>query len=180
MFGFKHWLNPLFNAYVHLLSLLPYKWLYKSVTDDIPERNSPYFTIFHWETHHFPPIKNHPVIPPVPLRRGQLFTGLFLFLGPGRVIRPVRNLRFETTESWHVHGKWGWSGNWAKKCHQIDVYIRLYTCMNVVRICTDVICRFYVDCRLVISCVSSLRNIHFLFADHRPTGHNMPSPEWRF
>jgi len=29
---------------------------------------------------------------------GQLFTGLFLFLGPGRVIRPVRNLRFETTE----------------------------------------------------------------------------------
>ena len=79
MFGFVHWLNPLFNAYVHLLSLLPYKWLYKSVTDDIPERNSPYFTIFHWETHHFPPIKNHPAIPPVPLRRGQLFTGLFLF-----------------------------------------------------------------------------------------------------
>ena len=130
MFGFVHWLNPLFNAYVHLLSLLPYKWLYKSVTDDIPERNSPYFTIFHWETHHFPPIKNHPAIPPVPLRRGQLFTGLFLFLGPGRVIRPVRNLRFETTESWHVHGKWGW---WelsqempSNRCVYTVIYVYVY------------------------------------------------------
>ena len=60
----------------------------------------------------------------------------------------------------------------------IYIYVLyIYTCMNVVRICTYVICRFYVDYRLVISCVSSLRNIHFLFADHRPTGHNMPSAE---
>ena len=46
----------------------------------------------------------------MPRTSGKLFTGLFLFLGPGRLIRPVRDLQSGKVEPWDFMGGMGGSG----------------------------------------------------------------------